>query len=345
VKDNRWLLNIIIVKNFVVKYSLPISCLLILLISISGASVRAGDLISGLSTLSDTDIRNSAIAFVNTSTSPGLEGAILKVDTDTRYSEQSRSSLGFSGEFTIKDHIFNGYWGFAIVGGSLSDKLDLVTDDGEPVMLDVKRDVLGLRGSIGMILPINQHFKLRPYLSLSISDLQTNSIFDGPVTVDFVDTSFCQTSDRLTVCDTSAYMAATSATFDALYSRWFGDNRLELEAQYNLIYTDSISGDNPILNTDAWNHTVQLKSRFSGPASLVTSGRPWRWHVYLDHTNFLGQDKASLGYTGLFEIGTGLLWEMNIKLLDYFGMQSVGINIGVITSRNVEGYNVGLTIK
>ena len=82
--------------------------------------------LQGLSSLSDADIREYAIAFVNMTTSPGLEGATLSVDNDERQSDQWRSSLGFNAEFTLRDHIFNGYWGMAIIGGRLEDKIEFI---------------------------------------------------------------------------------------------------------------------------------------------------------------------------------------------------------------------------
>lgn len=321
-------------KNF-----LPFFLLLLAAIG-NLTSVQAASAVPDLSAISDAAIRSSAIAFVNTSTSPGLEGATIEVDADDRKSKQWRSSLGFSAEFTIKKHIFNGFWGLAIVGGSLEDELDVIADSGAPVKLNVDRDVLGLRGSAGLSFPITQHFKLRPYLSLGMSDLVTKTTIDGlPVTGPAGNTT------TLTTFDSSAYMASTTGTLDAVYSRWFSDNRLELSAQYNLIYTDSISGDNSVLNTTAWNQTALVKARYSGATNLLTDSRPWRWQLYANHTNFLSFDKASLGYTGLFEIGTGLDWHINIKPLNWFGWQTVGISFGVITSRNVEGYNFGLTAR
>jgi len=301
---------------------------------------QAASTVPNLSAISDSDIRNSAIAFVNTSTSPGLEGATIEVDTDERDSKQWRSSLGFSAEFTIKKHIFNGYWGFAIVGGSLEDMIDVISDLGEEVVLDVKRDVIGLRGSVGLSFPITQYFKLRPFLSFGVSDLYTKTIIDG---LSIVQPGGDTTT--LTSLDTSATMASTTGTIDAAYSRWFNDNRLELMAEYNLIYTDSISGDSSVLNTTAWSQTALVKTRYSGATNLVSGGRPWRWQVYANHTKFLSFDKASLGYTGLFEVGTGLEWQLNMKPLNWFGWQSVGLSLGVITSRNVEGYNFGLTAR
>ena len=51
-----------------------------------------------LNSISESDIRESAIAFFNTSTTPGLEGATLSIDTADRDSTQWRSSLGFEAE-------------------------------------------------------------------------------------------------------------------------------------------------------------------------------------------------------------------------------------------------------
>jgi hypothetical protein len=298
------------------------------------------DVLPGLSALSDTIVRESAIAFVNTTTSPGLEGATLTVDDGNRQSDQWRSSLGFSAEFTIKNHIFNGYWGLSLVGGALDDKVSLTSDDGQPVQLDLTRDVVALRGSLGLSYPVNKYFKIRPYLSLAVSDLQTESVVDG-----LISTAPVGSPTTKVVFNSSAQMLSTTGSIDALYSRWYGDHRMELSAHYNLIYTDAFSEDNPVLQTDAWNDVLQLKSRFSGPTRLTSIGRSWRWLAYANHTNFLSQENLSLGYTSLFEFGVGMEWRLNIKPLDWFGWQMLGLRAGVITSNNVDGYNVGLTAR
>ena len=311
-----------------------------LAVNVAAATAPDADPIPGLSALSDSIVRESAIAFVNTTTSPGLEGATLTVNDGTRQSDQWRSSLGFAAEFTIKKHIFNGYWGLALVGGSLSDTFELTADNGRLVKFDTTRDVISLRGSFGLSFPINQHLKFRPYLSLSVSDLQTVSVVEGLFTAASVGSPA-----PTTVFNTNAQMLSTTGSMDALYSRWFGDKRLELSAHYLLIYTDAFSEDNPVLETVAWNDILHLKSRLSGPTRLTSIGRPWRWQLYANHSNFLSQDRISLGYTSLFEFGAGLEWQMNIKPLDWFGWQMLGLKAGVITSKHVEGYFLGLTAR
>ena len=303
-----------------------------------GDATAQGEIpVAGLGEISESDIRSSAIAFVNTTNSPGLEGATIDVDTDNRDSDQWRSSLGFSAEITLRDHIFNAYWGLAMVGGSLNDRINFAGDIGQPVKLDMTRDIISLRGSFGLSFPINEHFKLRPVLTLAVSDVQTSTIADG--VLDDNDNPIIVTFDN------TAQIASTIGSIDALYWYWKDNYRLELSAHYNLIYSDSFSEDNPILNTHAWNSTAQLKSRISGPTPLTTRSRPWRWQAYVNHTNFISQDKSALGYTALFEIGTGLEWQLNVKPLDWFGWQYIGFNVGVITSRDVEGYNIGLTAR
>jgi hypothetical protein len=309
-----------------------------LLLLVNGTAVaKNGNSLPGLSAISDSDIRNSAIDFVNTSSSPGLEGATLTVDNENRDSDQWRSSLGFNAEVTLKEHTFNAYWGLGVVGGSLDDKIRLTADNGKLVQLNVKRDIVSVHGSLGLSLPINENFKIRPMLTLAISDVQTNTVIEG--LLDIINKPVIATINN------SAQMVSTTGSVGAHYWYWHDNYKLELSALYNLIYTDSFSESNPLLDTYSWSQTAQLKSRISGPTPLVTSARPWRWLAYANHTNFMTQNKTSLGYTGLFEIGTGLEWQLNVKPLDWFGWQYIGFSVGVITSRNVDGFNMGLTAR
>jgi hypothetical protein len=319
---------------------LPLTLLSTLLTSGIATAQNLGESF-GLSAISDSDIQSSAFAFVNTTSSPGLEGATINVDikdnNDLRISDQLRSSLGFNAEVTLKNYIFNAYWGLGLVGGSLQDRIQITGDANQRVKLNVTRDIVSLRGSLGLVFPINQHMKLRPVLTLAVSDVKTNSIIDGlldnnnnPTTLTF---------------DNSSQIVSSTGSIDALYWYWHNNYKLDLSAHYNLIYTDSFSDSNPILDTHAWNSTAQLKSRVSGPTSLIMKARPWRWQAYVNHTNFISLDKKALGYTGLFEIGTGLEWQLNVKPLDWFGWQYIGFSVGIITSRDVEGYNIGLTAR
>jgi len=325
--------NTLCICRILLRNELLLVTLLLLLLASCLARADSPALFPGLSVISEADIRDSTIAFVNTTTAPGLSGAVINVDADDRESDQWRSSLGFSAELTLRDHVFNGYWGLAAIGGQLEDSIALLDDSGAPVELTVSRQITGLRGSLGLSFPVSQYLKIRPYMSLTLAEIQSNSrITAGKL--------FAEGTFESTVTAVSA-----AGTIDAEYSRWFADNRLDLSAEFNLIYNDTESEDNPYIDVYAWDQTALIEARYSGPTDLVTDGRNWRWEVYASHVNFITQSKVSLGYTGLFEVGTGLEWSINIKPLDWFGWESVGFSVGVITSRNVEGYNIGLTAK
>jgi len=67
-----------------VKFSSTKRFLLALLLNTTVTPVLIADVLPGVSALSDSVVRESAIAFVNTTTSPGLEGATLTVDDGNR---------------------------------------------------------------------------------------------------------------------------------------------------------------------------------------------------------------------------------------------------------------------
>lgn len=296
--------------------------------------------ITGLSALSSSDIRQSSIAFVNMTTSPGLEGATLELDQGNRQSTNWRSSLGFNADFVLRNLIFNGYWGAAIVGGELKDSIEFVGDSGQPVHLDLRREVVALRGSLGLSFPIDQNFKLRPYLNLVASKLRSTSQFEG------LNTSGSSDGETASVnFNSNVEMLSTVGSLDAIYSRWYGVKNLEVKLQYNLIYTDAFSDDNPLLDTHDWNQTAQLKATFSGPTRLSMYARPWQWNAYANYTNFLTHNETSLGFNELFEVGAGLDWQISVKPLDWFGWQSLGLRAGFIFGEDIEGYNIGLTAQ
>ncbi|MEP1471599.1 MAG: hypothetical protein ABJK25_11550 [Halieaceae bacterium] len=283
--------------------------------------------------LTPEDIRESIIAFVNLYSTPGLDGATFRVNDDNRESDLIRGSLGYSGDLTIKGSVFDAYWGIALAYGSLEGEADVLSQRGRPLQLDVDRDILSLRGSGGLSLPITRHFKLRPFLSLSASHIDTNTSvreLGGDITLPeiWVDSEV----DALT----------TTATLFADYDRWYEQQRLELRGQYSLAYTDTFNASNDNLDTWSWNETLFLRARYSAPTNRFTRNKPWRWNSYVSHTRFLGLEQRALGFNSFSEVGVGLDFELNIRPLDWFGLRFIGIKAGYIFGDGVDGLSVGL---
>lgn len=286
-----------------------------------------------LSVLDKKNISRSVIDFVNLSSAPGLSGAAFRVENDNREIDLSRSNLGFLAEFSLKNYIFNGFWGATFVQGSLKDKL-LFNDESLGVIdIRVDRKIRTLQGLGGLSFPINKNLRFRPYFSLSTSRIDTEAsatIFNSTTP-----TSLKSETESLT----------SSMTSELLYDRWFNSVRLELSGQYALAYTDTYDASNTALDTFGWSNTFVARARLSAPTAMQTQGRVWWWNTYFNHVNFIGQEKISLGFNHYSEIGVGLDYEMNIRPLDWFGLRYVGLKVGAIFGKDVEGASIGLTFR
>ena len=309
---------------------------LILCLYISSTSIVAqeAEVPSDLIELTPEDIRESLIAFVNLSTAPGLDGATFSVDEPGRDSDLVRGSLGYASDLTLKGYVLDGYWGMALAYGTLEDLVDVLGPEGRPIRLNVDRDIISLRGSGGLSLPISRHFKLRPYLSLAASHLQTSSRIQG------LD-SIVPLPEVWLEADTDAL--STSGTLEAVYDRWFDSDRLEIKGQYTLAYTDTFNSSTEGQDTWGWNETALMRVRYSKATGWYTRNKPWRWNTYATHTRFLGLENQALGFNAFTEVGVGLDFELNIRPLDWFGLRFVGLKIGYIQGNGVEGISAGLS--
>ena len=313
-----------------------IRCAMVLSLYLSSTSVAAQEIVVPpyLIELTPEDIRESLIAFVNISTAPGLDGATFSVDEPGRDSELIRGSLGYASDLTLKDYVLDAYWGISLAYGSLDDQVDVLDAQGRPIRLDVDRSILSLRGSAGLSLPITQHFTLRPYLSLAVSQLETQSkVSDlgGNVMLSEV------------WLDTEVDALSTSGTLEATYDRWFNTGRVEIKGQYTAAYTDTFNGTSEGLDTWGWNETAIARVRYSNATGWHTRNKPWRWNTYATHTRFIGLDKQALGFNAYSEIGVGLDFEVNIRPLDWFGLRFIGLKAGYIFGDGVDGFSVGLS--
>lgn len=308
-----------------------------LLVPNLAVAAQTKNILDDINGLDPEDISQAAIDFVNLSASPGLSGAVFEVDWPNRDVKLLRSNLGFGAEFTIRDHLFDGYWGLALVQGTLEDKLEFNNTLDEPIIFLVDRDILSLQGSFGLSFPINKSLRYRPYLSLSAAKFDTHSTVIGRVDEDQTPGIFFAQSETEAM--------TTTLVQEVLYDYRMDSARIELSGTYMLAYTDTFDASNAVLDTFGWSHTGIFKARWSAPTKLTTQGRHWWWNTYYNHVNFIGQEKLSLGFKYYNEVGVGLDYEMNIKPLDWFGLRYIGIKLGGIFGDDVVGGSAGLTFR
>lgn len=314
-------------------------CIFVLHVSTSGFAQAEG-LPSSVNDVTEVDLRQSAIDFVNVTASPGLEGAMMEVDQPYRSSNIVRSSLGFGADFTLRKTLVDGYWGAAIVAGSIDEELFFEGDD-LPVTVQYDRRVVGLRGSLGLSVPVNKNLRVRPYLTVIAARLTTDSTIEGVTRLD----ASLELPVKAYNISTSVDTLGLAGTLEADYFYWVEDYKVSALAQYSLNYTDSSSLESAHLNSHDWSQAVILKTNLRSPTGWKTDNRPWLWMIYANYTDFLDQSKFSLGFTHFYEVGVGIDWEWRIKPLNWFGLRAVGIKAGYIKGDGVTGYNLGLTMR
>lgn len=306
--------------------------LLSLLVAAGSASARG--LPSNLDELTPEDLRQSAIAFISASTSPGLEGAEIDVEQSRRDSHYLRGGASFAADVTLKGSAVDFHWGGGLVGADLNEQLDFLHADSRALALQLDRKVRALRGSVGVTVPVSVSTRMRAYYTATYSQLNTR------FQLYYLDNPLALEQDR-----TSAEAFTSSMTLEYDYSRFAGPGRWELLAKYSGSYTETLSDDSPYLRGWAWGQLFTSRAQLVMDTQKMFLNRPWQWRIYGGYTDFLDQSKLALGYSKLGEVGVGLGWKINIKPLDWFGWRYAGLRFGYIFGDDLRGVNIGFSAQ
>jgi len=287
------------------------------------------------------EITRAAIGLINFASAPGLTGATFRVDD--AYGENAdlvRGSLGGGFDVTLRDSIADLYLGAEIGVGDLENDILVNLPAGGTVPFLVDWEIVSLRGSAGLTLPITPHLKVRPYASLIYAEYEAEP---RPL-VDF-DPDTLPPNAAIILKKHRFDATSLGLTTEALYDRWWDKGRLELGLQYSGLYTNTFDESNPVLEAAGWSQTLVLAGRWSDETGWEMAGRPWRWNVYGRYTTFPDQDKSVLGFDSYFEIGAGLDYENNTKVFGLFGWRMTGLKFGIIGGDDVDGFSFGIRVE
>ena len=294
-----------------------------------------------LDELSEIDIQEAALAFINLTTSPGVEGINLEVNLPNRQSQVGRASLGFTADFNVDGWSNDGYWGGALVHGQLDEVIVFLDKNDQPLHLIVDRDILALHGSFGLSIPVSQQLRVRPFMSVSMAETTTHSKLQN-ILSELGAEILPSDGIRSTAFQSYGLTGSLQVDYNAWYQRRY---RARLLGQYNVSYDDTDSEDYAYLDTWGWSQSLILKSELAAATRWHSLGRPWLWKIYMNYNDFLDQSTKAIGFTRYFEVGVGLDWEWNIVPFDWFGVRTVGLRAGYVFDKNLEGYNIGLTFQ
>lgn len=323
-----------------IKPRLWLRSLLVLLWCIaSQATAQAGNNEPLLGNFTLGDLRTSALLFVNSTASPGVDSSQLYVNDGSRLSEIARSSLGYGGDITVRDTVWDFYWGAALSVGHIDEDL-VIEENLQQYQLIASRDVTSVRGSVGASLMLLESLKIRPFFSLYYSDYTAQSVLaDGTSVV------WPAPGNLGAFHSSEAYALTSAGSLELDWQHWFNRYQWRLSGQYNLAYTDFYSEKSPHLDTWGWNAIAFAKARLSGATPWQTWQRDWRWFAYSNYTNYIDQPKSALGFTRFLETGLGIELMLNLKPLDWFGFRAIGFKAGYIVGDNVTGFNIGMVMR
>jgi hypothetical protein len=291
--------------------------------------------------VSPESVARAAIAAVNFTAAPGLAGANFHVDEEQGTQRDFvRGSLGGAFDVTIRGRALDAFVGGALGTGKGDSKFLARDSEGEEITFRADRSLVSLRGSGGVSLPITRYLKLQPYASLICAQFDTEFDASGNFDPDAL-----PPVARVILQDHSFDAGGLALTLQMLYDRWWGSKRFEVDASYTGLYTETFNESDPVLEASGWTRTFVALGRWSGATGWVTAGRPWRWNTYGSYTSFPGQEAEILGFDYYFEVGAGLDYEMNSKILGIFGLRMLGLSLGLITGDNVDGYSFGITFQ
>ena len=93
--------------------------------------------------------------------------------------------------------------------------------------------------------------------------------------------------------------------------------------------------------------TVSLWGRLRWPTGLEAFDRPVRWVAEAQHSRFLGEPQAALGFEHLTKIGGGLELDVGALNIGAFGLYTQRVRLvgRYVFGLNVAGFSVGLGVS
>ncbi|SET19825.1 hypothetical protein [Thalassotalea agarivorans] len=294
-----------------------------------------------LEDVTPNDVSRAAVAFINLSTSPGIDGSVINVNKgEQRQTKFTRGSLGFANDFSLDWTFMNFYTSGSITAAHLDDQILFNTQDSREFLVNIDRQIIAIELSGGFLIPITKNLKVTPYISVISSNFKNDS-----------DAQRLGANNPLVKLppiaeiESTTHALTTAYTIDIEYERWLKFGLLEIEAQYASSTTKTEDKINAFLNFNESIQTLTAQARWNAPTSLELFDLTWDWHTYYKHTHFLNLNRNAIGFNYFHEIGIGADYQWNIKALNLFGVRYIGIRSSVLFGDDVEGVSTEIYFK
>jgi len=207
-----------------------------------------------------------------------------------------------------------------------------VSNSSTPISIPVKWNSISGTGGIGWDFRLNEQFKLRPILNVSLGHVESDlSIASRLITnrtgysLDFLE------NGRL-----NAYGLGGSIVLD--YEDYRPDQENEFELRYTNIQLTSFDSSKSV-EGHSESQSLGLWSRRRVPTGYTLLGSTVRSVLEFAHTQYLGESRGALGFNFLSSVGAGL--ELDIKDYDIFFTRA-RLMIRYQFAPDISGYSIGI---
>ena len=291
------------------------------------------------------DISEALMALNNMTSAPGVEGAQLKIDPnefgDTI--QYKRASFQIPIMIATKIDWLEVLVDVGVGATDMDDRYSGVTSGGDAVDVRSQRSVTSGRLGVGpSFIPI-EGLNLSPYFAASFGGISSTSSIQPPG----VDLPNLTPEEEALLKDWSALSWSVAGVFDAKYRRWLRDgrHRLDVQARYAFVYSETFNASLPILETSGHTHVLNGEVVFRTITDWRLFNQKISWNVFTSASGFPGQDVDDLGFTYTLGFGAGVGFYFPDKIFGIFDRQFVGVRGSGLVGNNTHGWSVVANLR
>ncbi len=227
------------------------------------------------------------------------------------------------------------------IGAARYDPTFVFQDGNQTQPISVKWNSIAANGGIGWDFKIADHWVLRPIVTVSLGYIASDAHLFGLLLKDRtnIDIKFLHTGT----------MNSAGGGGSMVLGYYIREPRREIDVEFR--------GTSSFLTN--WGHSaatvkghanveaVSGWERYRWPTGLELFGRPIRYVVQSQQTQFIGPESKELGFNSLFSVGGGLETDPGGLKIGAFGLyvERVRVTANYYFGPNVSGWSVGLGIS
>lgn len=298
--------------------------------SASWAQVRGFEIIGG----NVKRHANDALALMAFTVVPDLTSSFLSIGSATGGDRNEVMMTQFAGGATISKQT-----PLYLEGGAAYMRYDptfVASDGAESRRIPTRWNTASLSGGVGWDFPIVRDLVLRPIFNVALgqvaSDLSLGSRYLSWKTdrdLDFLKGGMM-----------NAYGLGGSVMLDYEYVR--PECEIDVEIRYTNIRLQTFGSTAESVKGSSSAEAAGLYARYRAPTGKTLLDRPLRYVLEAAHTNYLGDQRAILGFNYMSSVGAGL--ELDSSARDVY-VTRTRLVARYAFGQNVRGFAIGLDMS